>query len=118
MEWVNEEITSGKCLFANYLLPAQADCHCDANAATATTSQDEICRAFCQHNNVTLHGCSECHQPQSETVKMRFYDLTTPAGDPVTANETTAPDWDKLCVDLCKVGEGGNLCNCDLPPFF
>ncbi|XP_055915105.1 uncharacterized protein LOC129948221 [Eupeodes corollae] len=29
----------------------------------------------------------------------------------------TTPDWDALCVSLCKTNDGGSLCNCDLSPF-
>ncbi|XP_017060040.1 uncharacterized protein LOC108100573 [Drosophila ficusphila] len=31
---------------------------------------------------------------------------------------TDSPDWDEVCKVLCKTGDGGSLCNCDLSPFF
>ncbi|XP_017020615.1 uncharacterized protein [Drosophila kikkawai] len=31
---------------------------------------------------------------------------------------TAAPDWNEVCKVLCKTGDGGSLCNCDLSPFF
>lgn len=44
-------------------------------------------------------------QPTTTTTRS-----TTPA--------TTTPDWSQLCEALCRNGEGGSLCNCDIPPFF
>ncbi|KAH8350063.1 hypothetical protein KR084_012381, partial [Drosophila pseudotakahashii] len=35
-----------------------------------------------------------------------------------TTTTTAAPDWDEVCKVLCKTGDGGSLCNCDLSPFF
>ncbi|KMY97487.1 uncharacterized protein LOC6736717 [Drosophila simulans] len=35
-----------------------------------------------------------------------------------TDTTTPAPDWDEVCKVLCKTGDGGSLCNCDLSPFF
>lgn len=29
----------------------------------------------------------------------------------------TTPNWKELCQSLCRIGEGGSLCNCDLLPF-
>ncbi|XP_017009657.2 uncharacterized protein [Drosophila takahashii] len=41
------------------------------------------------------------------------------AGSAADATTTTAaPDWDEVCKVLCKTGDGGSLCNCDLSPFF
>lgn len=34
-----------------------------------------------------------------------------------TTTTTGEPDWEQLCIQLCQVGEGGALCNCDRPPF-
>lgn len=44
---------------------------------------------------------------------------TTPefwATDSDVSTLTTTPNWKEVCKDLCKIGEGGVLCNCDLPP--
>lgn len=30
--------------------------------------------------------------------------------------DTTTPDWNRVCAQLCRSGSGGILCNCDLPP--
>ncbi|EFX71459.1 hypothetical protein DAPPUDRAFT_308812 [Daphnia pulex] len=32
------------------------------------------------------------------------------------ATTTTTRDWGQVCVDLCKTGDGGVLCNCELVP--
>lgn len=34
-----------------------------------------------------------------------------------TTSATTTPDWNRLCIQLCRQGNGGLLCNCDLAPF-
>lgn len=31
-------------------------------------------------------------------------------------NDKGEMDWNCVCKDLCRNGEGGSLCNCDLPP--
>lgn len=43
---------------------------------------------------------------------------------PSTAAEVTStptikstPNWTELCEKLCRQGDGGALCNCDIPPF-
>ena len=33
-----------------------------------------------------------------------------------TTTTTTEPDWDYICYVLCKRGEGGLACNCDILP--
>lgn len=43
---------------------------------------------------------------------------TTTMTTTTTQKTTTTPDWKELCQNLCRIGEGGALCNCDLPPFF
>jgi len=40
------------------------------------------------------------------------------AGSAADTTTTVAPDWDEVCKVLCKTGDGGSLCNCDLSPFF
>lgn len=35
-----------------------------------------------------------------------------------TTLATTTPNWESMCEALCRNGEGGSLCNCDIPPFF
>nr|CAH0103451.1 unnamed protein product [Daphnia galeata] len=39
-------------------------------------------------------------------------------GRVVTAAPTTSTtrDWAQVCADLCKTGDGGVLCNCELVP--
>lgn len=44
--------------------------------------------------------------------------ITTTTTTTTTQKTTTTPDWNELCQNLCRIGEGGALCNCDLPPFF
>lgn len=37
--------------------------------------------------------------------------------NPQTVMDSTTPNWNRLCAELCRNGTGGLLCNCDLPPF-
>ncbi|XP_050742219.1 uncharacterized protein LOC108035067 [Drosophila biarmipes] len=59
-----------------------------------------------------------------EMTLQRSEDETTSSVAPVVAGSasdtttTAAPDWDEVCKVLCKTGDGGSLCNCDLSPFF
>ncbi|XP_058466194.1 uncharacterized protein LOC131439322 [Malaya genurostris] len=66
---------------------------------------DDVCRVFCASARIQLNGCSQC---TAEHVSDLATDLDY---------QTTTPNWDELCIDWCKMGEGGTLCNCDLPPF-
>ncbi|XP_011179709.2 uncharacterized protein LOC105210442 [Zeugodacus cucurbitae] len=66
-----------------------------------------VCGSFCEHSNATLIGCSSC---QLKGNKMQIAKRA--------AAESTTPDWKELCASLCKTGDGGALCNCDLAPFF
>lgn len=43
---------------------------------------------------------------------------TTKTTPTTTTTVIPTPDWKELCQELCRVGDGGKLCNCDLPPFF
>ncbi|XP_036338156.1 uncharacterized protein LOC118748002 [Rhagoletis pomonella] len=92
-------------------------CNCTADEAVTTMSQNTtnsqyewgnvVCNSFCEHSRETLTGCSICMEDDAEVqVSMR------------STVETTTPDWKELCVALCKTGDGGSLCNCDLAPFF
>lgn len=49
-----------------------------------------------------------------------FLQFDSPADAPGQAPSTaapTTPDWNLLCIQLCRRGTGGILCNCDLAPF-
>lgn len=48
-----------------------------------------------------------------------FLQFDSPAEAPGQASTAapTTPDWNLLCVQLCRRGTGGILCNCDLAPF-
>uniref|UniRef100_A0A1Q3FRM6 Putative conserved secreted protein n=1 Tax=Culex tarsalis TaxID=7177 RepID=A0A1Q3FRM6_CULTA len=67
-----------------------------------------VCKAFCGATaKVQLSGCSPCEQEGP--------DLVTDSRSTTVPN--TTPNWDDLCLVWCKMGEGGTVCNCDLPPF-
>lgn len=66
-----------------------------------------VCGSFCEHGGTTLIGCSSCQ------LKVDYSNISNRSSD-----ESTTPDWKELCASLCKTGDGGSLCNCDLAPFF
>lgn len=86
----------------------------------------QLCLKFCNRFNIQLNGCSPCknvtghgsneslgndHQPDGlETEQPSPIPPTTDAAD------ASAPNWNEVCSSLCKNGEGGVLCNCDLSP--
>lgn len=69
--------------------------------------RNKVCGSFCEHGGATLIGCNNCQQDGN---KMKISKRATA--------ESTTPDWKELCASLCKTGDGGALCNCDLAPFF
>uniref|UniRef100_A0A182WHZ6 Uncharacterized protein n=1 Tax=Anopheles minimus TaxID=112268 RepID=A0A182WHZ6_9DIPT len=83
-------------------------CNCKSYRPKVQFDQNLICGAFCTVANVQLAGCSSCDgtDPDQGTLGI------------LGAQETTTPNWDELCSMFCKMGDGGTLCNCDLPPFF
>ncbi|XP_062708090.1 uncharacterized protein LOC109423757 [Aedes albopictus] len=81
-------------------------CHCNPMASLDIVhDRNSVCSVFCTEANIQLKGCSSCN---GET----FSDASW-ASDV----QTTTPNWDDLCTLWCRMGEGGTLCNCDLPPF-
>ncbi|XP_017092378.2 uncharacterized protein [Drosophila bipectinata] len=102
---------------------------------------DRVCSTFCRQQNRALSGCSPCQQAvpgvekDEEEMKMASEiqddashgsgSVTSPKPVAVVAiaatdtdTTTASPDWNELCKALCKTGDGGSLCNCDLSPFF
>ncbi|XP_075160776.1 uncharacterized protein LOC142233662 [Haematobia irritans] len=82
--------------------------------------ENNICSIFCDIQHVTLTGCSPCaksdatHQTPTTLANMEKL-----RGSSITGfDEETTPDWNELCASLCKTGDGGSLCNCDLSPFY
>ncbi|XP_055707794.1 serine proteinase stubble [Phlebotomus papatasi] len=97
-------------------------------------SRDGICRLFCSVTLAPLDGCSPCVDvetttemptttikttiPTTTTTRTTTTRPTTTTRSTKAPTQSTTPDWAKLCNALCQIGEGGILCNCDLPPFF
>ncbi|KAH8297661.1 hypothetical protein KR054_004893 [Drosophila jambulina] len=108
---------------------------------------DKICSSFCQQRSRSLPGCSPCqlevqrkqaeaedvwreemmasgvqgkttHGSGSEAVPVPTSAPIVAAAAADTEATTAAPDWNEVCKVLCKTGDGGSLCNCDLSPFF
>ncbi|XP_052893584.1 uncharacterized protein LOC128301243 [Anopheles moucheti] len=83
-------------------------CNCKSYQPKVQFNQNLVCGAFCTVASKQLAGCSSCDgiDPNPGTLGA------------LGAYETTTPNWDELCSMFCKMGDGGTLCNCDLPPFF
>ncbi|XP_031619691.1 uncharacterized protein LOC116338511 [Contarinia nasturtii] len=110
------------------------NCNCGKNQLKPPKNTKDICNAICRELNLSVDGCSKCislphsyHKKPSSAV-FNFNDINESATDEsVTTTEDSAsittidttpdtPDWNVVCIELCKKGEGGALCNCDLPP--
>ncbi|XP_011290780.1 uncharacterized protein LOC101888001 [Musca domestica] len=94
-------------------------------------ADSNVCSLFCDVHNVTLAGCSPCNAsnqmsvdttnavPMSKGEQLaNKIAVLSDVRDVITTTTTTTPNWNELCASLCKTGDGGSLCNCDLSPFF
>ncbi|KAM8709822.1 hypothetical protein ACLKA7_016600 [Drosophila subpalustris] len=102
---------------------------------TVKSYGDRLCSSFCHQRRRTLHGCSPC-QLLSISEEVSTEQRVTTHGSGAGANviptfqlamgkieasaeaDEDTPDWNEMCKTLCKTGDGGSLCNCDLSPFF
>lgn len=92
-----------------------------------------LCDGFCNRFNIKLNGCSPCpvELAAPTTLKSHVTDNgPTESSDgndhqpddtertpPIpTIENSSVPNWNEVCSSLCKNGEGGVLCNCDLSP--
>lgn len=94
------------CINYIYYPTGAAKCHCNPmTSSDIVHDRNSVCTAFCSVANIQLEGCSAC--------------AGEAFSDPNSASDvqTTTPNWDELCTLWCRMGEGGTLCNCDLPPF-
>lgn len=72
---------------------------------------DSICDGFCAES-VPVAGCNcRLAMPRLQLDQLPKENTTE------IAETTTEPDWASVCVQLCAMGDGGALCNCDKPPF-
>jgi hypothetical protein len=107
--------------------------------------RNSICSIYCRENQKRIEGCSACplearrYRPpvmhinrlptvppppklnreivnQQILMMQQFGNIQTETTSALPT-ESTTPDWNKLCIQLCRNGQGGVLCNCDLPPF-
>ncbi|XP_064545701.1 uncharacterized protein LOC135433519 [Drosophila montana] len=92
-----------------------------------------LCKSYCHQRRRTLNGCSPCQlldvldevsTEQSVTThgsgegKARLTEVPAMVKIEASSADDGTPDWDEMCKTLCKTGDGGSLCNCDLSPFF
>lgn len=99
-------------------------CACDHSTSKSkpVMDMDAICNAFCEQSMV-LNGClcepapSPPRHHHSKNPMIRGPSGIEGSGDGGggQVETTTEPDWEQLCASLCRVGEGGALCNCDKP---
>lgn len=108
-------------------------------------NDSKICDTACSKLNIRLTGCSLCATDNSlDQIEDELNDTsststtiepepekttnntTTTEPPPITSTITsttngdqpsTTPDWGEICKELCKKGEGGQLCKCDQAPF-
>lgn len=67
----------------------------------------------------TAHGSGSDSAKPMPIPMHREAPIAAPIAAAADAEATTAaPDWNEVCKVLCKTGDGGSLCNCDLSPFF
>ncbi|XP_034482597.1 uncharacterized protein LOC117788051 [Drosophila innubila] len=101
---------------------------------TVKSYGDRLCSSFCHQRRRTLQGCSPCQLLSISTDEVSTEQSVTPHGSgtdakvmamklamekiEASAADTDTPDWNEMCKTLCKTGDGGSLCNCDLSPFF
>ncbi|KAL1380267.1 hypothetical protein pipiens_003602 [Culex pipiens pipiens] len=90
-------------------------CNCKPTSPPAVGHDHAaVCKAFCGATaKVQLNGCGPCEEEEEGLVQGT--DLVTDSR--TTPAPNTTPNWDELCLVWCKMGEGGTVCNCDLPPF-
>ncbi|KAM7355197.1 uncharacterized protein ACRADG_001355 [Cochliomyia hominivorax] len=89
----------------------------NVDAYMKAEQKTNVCAIICDYTSVTLTGCTPCNR-----VKTNEYTLWNKPNEreqvvPYEAMGAT-PDWNQLCASLCKTGDGGSLCNCDLSPFY
>jgi len=77
---------------------------------------NQICQSFCKYNDITITGCSKCSKDNDDDIDEKEISSITEIIQ--TKLTPTTPNWEKICKELCKSGDGGSLCNCDKPPFF
>lgn len=64
------------------------------------------------------HGSSSPGTTLRRSVDQATSSVASSVARSTTDSTTPAPDWNEVCKVLCKTGDGGSLCNCDLSPFF
>jgi hypothetical protein len=128
------------CDFPANIIPA-------ASLSHKPFDRNKICSDFCRFHRVTLRGCFRCPFENSSKESMQKRKTSSTASPSTaqlgqvnlfrhqfdatnvdfenlqissfqaSTTETTTPDWNRLCGMLCRQGNGGILCNCDLAPF-
>lgn len=81
------------------------------------TTVDDICNNACI-NNSPFAGCSPCLSDTDVRLDVNHDEAQTEENVTQSGGAESTLDWVELCKALCKTGDGGVLCNCDLLPFF
>ncbi|EDV97680.1 uncharacterized protein LOC6556452 [Drosophila grimshawi] len=91
-----------------------------------------LCSSYCHQRQRTISGCSPCQLLGVLDEVSKEQGVTTHGSgegdarqavqvakgmEQASEADTDTPDWDEMCKTLCKTGDGGSLCNCDLSPF-
>lgn len=89
----------------------------DFNAYMKMEENRNVCAIICDYTSVTLTGCTPCNKDTNKEYLV-FENAKTQVVPFEPYADATTPDWNQLCASLCKTGDGGSLCNCDLSPFY
>lgn len=84
-------------------------CRCRQLLPRPPTNWTAVCDAFCALQGVTVYGCGEC---KNQDIILRTQTKTVTTFEAAETEE----DWDALCHSLCKQGDGGLACSCDIIP--
>lgn len=85
-------------------------CNCNYTKTSASlpffkVNYFEICSKFCITYNYQIYGCATCDVYTNMTSeKIKAYTVSVQY------------NWNEWCVKMCKEGDGGSACYCDLLP--
>ncbi|XP_020801547.1 uncharacterized protein LOC110178684 [Drosophila serrata] len=117
-EW-GDKICSSFCQQRSRSLPGCSPCQQEVQRKQETEEMvwREDMMASGTQGKTTYGSGSEKPIPR-ETIQVDVTAAPIVAAAADAEATTAVPDWNEVCKVLCKTGDGGSLCNCDLSPFF
>lgn len=104
---------------SDFTTASNADAHSketDSMHTDITTTSVAITTAAAEHTEIPTTGTTSTTITKQTETTIPAISSATGASPMEHDPSFTTPDWHMVCMDLCKKGEGGILCNCDLPP--